>query len=119
MKKIVVIMCAALLCCGAATAQKKRTAAKAKPAAAQQSTLSNAEEGKKWYDAERYDQARKFLKKAVAEGDIDSKVRLAAIIYNQDMDPETGSRHSHIHLPRPPYGDGFCPGCHSLSGNCN
>ena len=91
MKKIVVIMCAALLCCGAATAQKKRTAAKAKPAAAQQSTLSNAEEGKKWYDAERYDQARKFLKKAVAEGDIDSKVRLAAIIYNQDMDPETAN----------------------------
>lgn len=93
MKKLVLILCAALLTCGAATAQKKKAAKKAKPAATEAAAPvgSNAEEGKKWYDAERYDQARKFLKKAVAEGDMDSKVRLAAIIYNQDMDPETAN----------------------------
>lgn len=95
MKKIVLVLCAALLACGGASAQKKRAAKKAKSAttvaAAPAPLLSNAEEGKKWYDAERYDQARKYLKKAVAEGDIDSKVRLAAIIYNQDMDPETAN----------------------------
>ncbi|MCI7490969.1 MAG: hypothetical protein MSA83_09185, partial [Bacteroidales bacterium] len=90
MKRIVLVLCAALLACGAVSAQKKRVAKKTKAttAAAPAKAVNNAEEGKKWYDAERYDQARKYLKKAVAEGDMDSKVRLAAIIYNQDMDPE-------------------------------
>ncbi len=96
MKKLTLILCAALLAGGAMAAQKKKVARKAKTtttaaAAAPAKVLSNAEEGKKWYDAERYDQARKYLKKAVAEGDMDSKVRLAAIIYNQDMDPETAN----------------------------
>lgn len=94
MRKIVLVMCAALLACCAASAQKKKVTRKTKtPAAAvaPAAAVNNAEEGKKWYDAERYDQARKYLKKAVAEGDLDSKVRLAAIIYNQDMDPETAN----------------------------
>ncbi len=95
MKKLTLILCAALLAQGAIMAQKKKVTRKTKASttsvAAPAKTLSNAEEGKKWYDAERYDQARKYLKKAVDEGDIDSKVRLAAIIYNQDMDPETAN----------------------------
>jgi len=94
MKRIVLVLCAALLACGAVSAQKKRVAKKTKAtttAAAPAKAVNNAEEGKKWYDAERYDQARKYLKKAVTEGDMDSKVRLAAIIYNQDMDPETAN----------------------------
>ena len=90
MKKLVLILCAALLTVGAASAQKKKAAAKKAATTTATATAkgSNAEEGKKWYDAERYDQARAYLKKAVAEGDMDSKVRLAAIIYNQDMDTD-------------------------------
>ncbi|MCQ2289350.1 MAG: hypothetical protein MJZ74_09665 [Muribaculaceae bacterium] len=45
----------------------------------------NVTEGKKWYDAERYDKALPYLKKAVAEGDVDSKARLACMIFTMQV----------------------------------
>ncbi|UKI44964.1 MAG: hypothetical protein L6U16_05965 [Porphyromonadaceae bacterium] len=60
-----------LLACGAVSAQKKRVAKKTKAtttAAVPAKAVNNAEEGKKWYDAERYDQARKYLKKGCGRG---------------------------------------------------
>lgn len=49
----------------------------------------NVTKGKQLYDAERYEEAMPYLQKAVTEGDIDSKARLATMIFTQpflDMD---------------------------------
>ncbi len=46
---------------------------------------SNAELGKKWFEAERYDKALDYLVKAVDEGDIDSKARLATMIFTMQV----------------------------------
>ncbi len=43
----------------------------------------NVKKGKQLYDAERYEEAMPYLQKAVAEGDIDSKARLATMIFTQ------------------------------------
>lgn len=45
----------------------------------------NVKEGKKLYDAERYDKALPYLIKAVAEGDADSKARLATMIFTMQV----------------------------------
>lgn len=45
----------------------------------------NVTEGKKLYDAERYDKALPYLIKAVAEGDVDSKARLATMIFTMQV----------------------------------
>lgn len=45
----------------------------------------NIELGKKYYDAERYDQALPYLQKAVAAGDADSKARLATMIFGMQV----------------------------------
>lgn len=45
----------------------------------------NVTEGKKMYDAERYDKALPYLIKAVAEGDADSKARLATMIFTMQV----------------------------------
>lgn len=46
---------------------------------------ANVTEGKKLYDAERYDKALPYLIKAVAEGDVDSKARLATMIFTMQV----------------------------------
>jgi len=46
---------------------------------------SNAELGKKWFEAERYDKALVYLEKAIEEGDIDSKARLATMIFTMQV----------------------------------
>ena len=46
---------------------------------------TNAEQGKKWYDAERYDKALPFLVKAMDAGDVDSKARLASMIFTMQV----------------------------------
>ncbi|MBR5102764.1 MAG: sel1 repeat family protein [Muribaculaceae bacterium] len=46
---------------------------------------TNAEQGKKWYDAERYDKALPFLIKAMDNGDVDSKARLASMIFTMQV----------------------------------
>jgi len=58
---------------------------------------SNAELGKKWYEAERYEKALPYLVKAAQSGDADSKARLAAMIYTMNamdysMDREQANR---------------------------
>lgn len=45
----------------------------------------NVTEGKKLYDAERYDKALPYLIKAVNEGDADSKARLATMIFTMQV----------------------------------
>ena len=45
----------------------------------------NVTEGKKLYDAERYDKALPYLIKAVDEGDVDSKARLATMIFTMQV----------------------------------
>ena len=45
----------------------------------------NVTEGKKLYDAERYDKALPYLLKAVKEGDADSKARLATMIFTMQV----------------------------------
>lgn len=45
----------------------------------------NVTEGKKLYDAERYDKALPYLIKAVSEGDVDSKARLACMIFTMQV----------------------------------
>lgn len=45
----------------------------------------NVTEGKKLYDAERYDKALPYLIKAVNEGDVDSKARLATMIFTMQV----------------------------------
>jgi len=58
---------------------------------------TNAELGKKWYEAERYEKALPYLIKASDAGDADSKARLAAMIYTMNamdysMDREQANR---------------------------
>ncbi len=49
----------------------------------------NVTKGKQLYEAERYEQALPYLQKAVEEGDIDSKARMATMIFTQPfMDME-------------------------------
>jgi len=65
MKKIGLIVCLAAVAIGAMA-------------------QSNAELGKKWYEAERYEKALPYLLKAIDEGDADSKARLGAMIYTMN-----------------------------------
>ena len=89
MKRIALLALAAVLMCAAASAQK-RTAARKKAvpktsAVAATPKRSNAEWGKKWFTEERYEKALPYLLKAVDEGDLDSKVRLAYMIFTAQV----------------------------------
>ena len=72
MKKLLLSVCALALAFGA-QAQKA------------QKTQSDAELGKKWYVAERYSKALPYLERASEAGDVDSKARLAYMIYTAQV----------------------------------
>ncbi len=89
MKKIVLLALAAIVACSGATAKTTATKAKAKSkkntATVQSPQLTNAQAGKKWFVEERYEKALPYLLKAVDEGDLDSKVRLAYMIFTAQV----------------------------------
>ena len=55
---------------------------------------NNVAEGKKYYEAERYDKALPYLIKAVKEGDADSKARLATMIFTMQVPDYSMDRHN-------------------------
>ncbi len=89
MKKIVLLALAAMVICTGATAKTTKTTAAKKvkktTVMAPGPQLTNAQAGKRWFVEERYEKALPYLLKAVDEGDTDSKVRLAYMIFTAQV----------------------------------
>lgn len=98
MKKIALLALAAIVACSGATAKTSTKSKTQKSTVATSATgkkkvttmapgpqLTNAQAGKKWFVEERYEKALPYLLKAVDEGDTDSKVRLAYMIFTAQV----------------------------------